>query len=239
MEGGEGMVAVVRGLRDSGLAVTLLDGSRQYTLMPNAAKPPSPPNVRITHTCARAQTQEMARSDSAAQATDGRYASMYKMAHCRVTPTSPPVQLTEFPPQRAELCPGHGNFEVGGCGSGENYTPCRSNGSFRGGMSWPDRVEEVELLQTNPSYSYIRLQDGRETTVSNRHLAPLPDGEDDSCQEEPSDLDEIVQESESVQQPELGQETGVAEEPEANLSRRSHRARRRPGYLEDFVCDND
>ncbi|KAL0859317.1 hypothetical protein ABMA27_011119 [Loxostege sticticalis] len=145
MEGGEGMVAVVRGLRDSGLAVTLLDGTRQYTLVPNAVQPVQPPpptNVHITQQSASAaQTAEPEplRSDSAAQATDGRYASMYKMAHCRVAPTSPPVQLTEFPPQRAELCRGQGNFEVGGSGSGENYTPCRSSGSFRGAMSWPDR----------------------------------------------------------------------------------------------------
>ncbi|KAJ0181861.1 hypothetical protein K1T71_002583 [Dendrolimus kikuchii] len=34
-------------------------------------------------------------------------------------------------------------------------------------------VEEVELLEANPSHSYIRLADGRETTVSNRQLAPL------------------------------------------------------------------
>ncbi|KAL0839392.1 hypothetical protein ABMA28_016120 [Loxostege sticticalis] len=63
-------------------------------------------------------------------------------------------------------------------------------------------VEEVELLQTNPSYSHIRLPDGRETTISNRHLSPLPDGEDVPCQEDtPSDLDGTVQEPESVEQP--------------------------------------
>lgn len=32
---GEGMVAVVRGLRDAGLAVTLMDAGRQYTLVPD------------------------------------------------------------------------------------------------------------------------------------------------------------------------------------------------------------
>ncbi|XP_063625652.1 uncharacterized protein LOC134797361 [Cydia splendana] len=34
-------------------------------------------------------------------------------------------------------------------------------------------VEEVEVIETNPTYSYVRTEDGRETTVSNRHLAPL------------------------------------------------------------------
>ncbi|XP_069936407.1 uncharacterized protein [Cherax quadricarinatus] len=34
-------------------------------------------------------------------------------------------------------------------------------------------VEEVELLQANPHYAYIRYQNGEETTVSIRHLAPV------------------------------------------------------------------
>lgn len=39
-------------------------------------------------------------------------------------------------------------------------------------------VEEVDLIQVNPDYSYVRLPNGRETTVSNRYLAPLgQDGE--------------------------------------------------------------
>jgi len=33
-------------------------------------------------------------------------------------------------------------------------------------------VDEVELLQANPNYAHIRYSDGRETTVSTRHLAP-------------------------------------------------------------------
>lgn len=33
-------------------------------------------------------------------------------------------------------------------------------------------VEEVELIEANPEYAYVRLPDGRETTVSTRHLAP-------------------------------------------------------------------
>lgn len=38
MELHEGMVAVVRGIQDSALCVTVLDGARQYTLMPNAGE---------------------------------------------------------------------------------------------------------------------------------------------------------------------------------------------------------
>ncbi|KAG5866006.1 hypothetical protein JTB14_018186 [Gonioctena quinquepunctata] len=32
-------------------------------------------------------------------------------------------------------------------------------------------VEEVELIDVNPQYARVRLEDGRETTVSLRHLA--------------------------------------------------------------------
>ena len=33
-------------------------------------------------------------------------------------------------------------------------------------------VEKVELIDTNPEYAHVRLPDGRETTVSVRHLSP-------------------------------------------------------------------
>ncbi|KRY05773.1 hypothetical protein T12_1666, partial [Trichinella patagoniensis] len=35
-------------------------------------------------------------------------------------------------------------------------------------------VEEVRLLEVNPTYAYVRFPDGRESSVSTRHLA-LPD----------------------------------------------------------------
>ena len=33
-------------------------------------------------------------------------------------------------------------------------------------------VEEVELIESNPEYAYVRYPDGKESTVSMRHLAP-------------------------------------------------------------------
>ena len=33
-------------------------------------------------------------------------------------------------------------------------------------------VEKVDVLQANPHYAHIRYPDGRETTVSTKHLAP-------------------------------------------------------------------
>ena len=44
-------------------------------------------------------------------------------------------------------------------------------------------VEPVELLQANPEYAFIRYKDGRETTVSLKHLAPAPRNE-----ERPADI---------------------------------------------------
>ena len=35
-------------------------------------------------------------------------------------------------------------------------------------------VDEVELLQVNPHYAFVRYPDGRETMVSTKHLAPKP-----------------------------------------------------------------
>ncbi len=34
-------------------------------------------------------------------------------------------------------------------------------------------VDQAELLQANPQYAQIRYPDGRESTVSIRHLAPM------------------------------------------------------------------
>ncbi|CAG4965763.1 unnamed protein product [Colias eurytheme] len=126
------MIAVVRGLKDSALAVTLLDGGKHYTLQPDV--PPTYVNNASGSQCAA----DVVRRESGVQATDGRYASTYKMMHCHMTPTSPHTEVTEFPPQRAELCPGQGNFEIGGPGSCEKYKATKSN-SYKGGLCWPDK----------------------------------------------------------------------------------------------------
>ncbi|XP_072937651.1 uncharacterized protein [Epargyreus clarus] len=173
MEKNGGMVAVVQGLQDSGLTVTLMDGGNQYTLMPGAAPHPMSPQLRNQPSvnCASRQQQcamdEYSSSDVArhrengVQATDGRYASTYKTMHCNLHPTSPTQDVTEFPPQRPEVIhgyfifktlsiffllfivsactPGHGNFVVGGYGSGETFCQTSKTNNFRGGMCWPDK----------------------------------------------------------------------------------------------------
>ena len=35
-------------------------------------------------------------------------------------------------------------------------------------------VQEVELIHTNPQYAQVKFPDGKESTVSLQHLAPMP-----------------------------------------------------------------
>ena len=43
------------------------------------------------------------------------------------------------------------------------------------GNKYEPLVQEVELIEVNPEYAHVRLHDGRETSVSLRHLAPRGD----------------------------------------------------------------
>eukprot|EP00795_Rhopilema_esculentum_P010965 gene10965-19801_t len=49
-------------------------------------------------------------------------------------------------------------------------------------------VDEVELIEANPRYAHIRFQDGREDTVSLKHLAPQGNTKSE-CQYEPKAQD--------------------------------------------------
>lgn len=46
-------------------------------------------------------------------------------------------------------------------------------------------VDQVELLQANPQYAHVRYPDGRETTVSLRHLAPTGESSADERLHQP------------------------------------------------------
>ena len=98
-------------------------------------------------------------------------------------------------------------------------------------------VDEVELLQANPQYAHIRYTDGRETTVSIRHLAPLPedthnhdvlpapDVQDDSCSTHGDEL--LHEDIGDVRAPEAPVVSDAGDEP----LRRSVRHRQRPDRL--------
>lgn len=115
-------------------------------------------------------------------------------------------------------------------------------------------VDEVEVLQANPQYAHVRLQDGRETTVSLKHLAPKPDtvpNSEPDRSEQTGDL-EITNESQTPE-PSLGNDSneprgpslettprevpaqGFPQSSEPSMSpRRSERTRRLPVRFQDY-----
>ena len=48
--------------------------------------------------------------------------------------------------------------------------------NFKRQSKYDPLVEEVELVDVNPEYAFVRLDNGRETSVSLKHLAPLGSG---------------------------------------------------------------
>ncbi len=109
-------------------------------------------------------------------------------------------------------------------------------------------VEEVELIESNPEYAYVRHPDGRESTVSLRHLAPCGQpalnqsntpGNDNSIEqrtlapepaEAPVSLGETIGERMPTQELRDEPVTERSPEPERVL-RRSERIRRPPDRL--------
>lgn len=115
-------------------------------------------------------------------------------------------------------------------------------------------VEEVELIHSNPDYSYVRYSDGRETTVSNRYLAPLGSddispqlnrNEDQSTSPETDDREVTPSTSTSeAEEPATEHSEDVVQDiqpppsPPTETLRRSSRVRRTPQFLNDYVCYN-
>ena len=114
------------------------------------------------------------------------------------------------------------------------------------GSKYEPSVIQVDLLEANPDYSYVRLPDGRETTVSNRHLAPTADGA--AIESEP--MLTVEQDEPVATAPELVtsnvdptlQDLPLSELPQpqqiTQTPRRSGRIKNPPKYLEDYVWKN-
>ena len=62
------------------------------------------------------------------------------------------------------------------------------------GSKYDPRVDEVELIQANPSYAHIRFPTGREATVSLRDLAPVGEAQRPGQQED-QPVSDVVHES--------------------------------------------
>ena len=118
-------------------------------------------------------------------------------------------------------------------------------------------VEELELVEANPEYAYVRFPNGRETSIAIKNLAPtgVPDTRvvsemqnsyqsDFATQSEvPDATRSIPNNSEVAAAPEY--EVGTLSLPEVDETvsgseagsplRRSTRARNQPNYLHDYV----
>ncbi|KAI3378313.1 hypothetical protein SNEBB_002032 [Seison nebaliae] len=114
-------------------------------------------------------------------------------------------------------------------------------------------VDEVELLQANPQYAHVRYPDGRETTVSIRHLAPSKstfpcEGQNLQAESSPNLQVESLPPTEQIMSPPVVSEAPLPEsehqtsplstptqvhraEAESPVVRRSQRVRKSPDRL--------
>ena len=102
-------------------------------------------------------------------------------------------------------------------------------------------VDQVELLQANPQFAYVRYPDGRETTVSIRHLAPAGESTEGERLDRPDNVPASVDEPRltpievpaSVDEPRLAPIEVPAEHSDGDYQlRRSERVRRTPVRLD-------
>lgn len=119
-------------------------------------------------------------------------------------------------------------------------------------------VDEVEILEANPQYAHVKLLDGRVTTVSLRHLAPMASQHAETNNKLPSQRQEVpdanatptlpegsvsIQKNAELNDQQASVEPYVTSPPEHRAPeipsspgqlRRSGRTRRAPLYLQDF-----
>ncbi|GFW78384.1 hypothetical protein TNCV_1379301 [Trichonephila clavipes] len=99
-------------------------------------------------------------------------------------------------------------------------------------------VQEVELIEVNPDYAHVKLGDGRETTVSIRHLAPR--GET-TRSEDNKGAEENVQAYPDLQPINSDSAITLEDSTEQNMNtvalRTTSRHRQPPAYLKDYIRD--
>ncbi|GFW99853.1 putative retrovirus-related pol polyprotein from transposon opus [Trichonephila clavipes] len=99
-------------------------------------------------------------------------------------------------------------------------------------------VQEVELIEANPDYAHVKLGDGRETTVSIRHLAPR--GET-TRSEDNKGAEENVQAYPDLQPINSYSAITLEDSTEQNMNtvalRTTSRHRQPPAYLKDYIRD--
>ncbi|GFY26591.1 hypothetical protein TNCV_2879211 [Trichonephila clavipes] len=99
-------------------------------------------------------------------------------------------------------------------------------------------VQEVELIEANPDYAHVKLGDGRETTVSIRHLAPR--GET-TISEDNKGAEKNVQAYPDLQPINSDSAITLEDSTEQNMNtvtlRTTSRHRQPPAYLKDYIRD--
>lgn len=107
-------------------------------------------------------------------------------------------------------------------------------------------VEEAELLDYNPHYSIIRRSNGTESTVSNRHLAPLPNDSRSSIDLQEESFEDASDSLANPDSPVSDRSQHLSLPPNANEGRqetsaleRPKRNRRLPSRLHDFVVGDE
>ncbi|XP_068215854.1 uncharacterized protein [Palaemon carinicauda] len=114
-------------------------------------------------------------------------------------------------------------------------------------------VDEVEIVETNPEYAHVKLSDGRATTVSLRHLAPMAsDYRENSDDGDPAPQSEVLEELSVANAPQeiargfshvdtapqndtLHESRTVPQQVASPPPlRRSERVRQPPKYLQDY-----
>lgn len=112
-------------------------------------------------------------------------------------------------------------------------------------------VEEVQLIEANPDYAHVRFLNGKETTVSTRHLAPQGDmtllsestsnlHQENSNTTSNGNTDLVLMEKRKSNLPQETAEISQVEMPERIddiAVGRPVRIRNSPKYLEDFVIN--
>lgn len=95
-------------------------------------------------------------------------------------------------------------------------------------------VEEVEVVHPNPEYTTVRLQDGRELNVSNRHLAPR--GDPGISEPENNEIQQICESDQTSPEPEyVTQDESTSPRTPSHISSRPTRNRNLPKKYDDFI----
>ena len=103
-------------------------------------------------------------------------------------------------------------------------------------------VDQVELIESNPHYAYVRYPDGRETTVSTKHLSPIHQADNiERNTDQQADYEQVLEPVELVEHEDVN-ETDIVRHESINLTsstdteppatlRRSTRVRKAPSKL--------